>query len=478
MKILQLSLIAVALSVYTAAQAQQVLTLEQCIDHALKNNLQLKQVELNVERARYNKERAVADFLPSVNGGASYGINYGRRIDPFTNTFATNSVESANLFASSSLTLFSGLSKINQHKQSKYAWLASLEDVNGAQNDLRLNLATSYLNVLFAEELLLIAQNQLQITEQQVDRTTKLVDAGQLPRASLYDLESQMASEELNVVNAENDLTLSKVTLIQILQMEGVQPEDIAVVAPELDNLQPQSLVIGPDEVFQAALALMPQVQAAQYRIEGSKAGLAAARGRHSPTISFGAQIGTGYSGLNINQNVVGFEQLPIGQVVGSGETVVTLSEQPIVEPAGTKTYGDQFRDNFNRNLAFNLNIPIFNGWQVRTAVKQAIIDLESSKLTLDENKNALYQDIQRAHADAIASYKQYVASEKAVLALRENYQYAEARFEQKAINAVEFFDFKTRLTNAESNLAQARFNYLFRTKILDFYQGKPITLD
>src|SRR6056297_1205041 len=158
MKKLQFTLIAVALLVYSNLHSQEVLTLEQCIDYALKNNLQLKQVELNVERAKYNKERAVADFLPTLNGGASYGVNFGRRIDPFTNTFATNSVESANLFASSSLTLFSGLSKINQHKQSKYAWLASLEDVNGAQNDLRLNLATSYLNVLFAEELLLIAE--------------------------------------------------------------------------------------------------------------------------------------------------------------------------------------------------------------------------------------------------------------------------------------------------------------------------------
>lgn len=458
--------------------AQQVLTLDECIEHALKNNLQLKQAELNVERSQVNKERAVADFLPTFNAGASYGVNYGRRIDPFTNQFATNSVESANLFASSSLTLFSGLTKINNHKQSKYAWLASIEDVNGAQNNLRLNLTTAYLNVLFAEELLLIAENQLAITAKQVERTEQLVEAGQLPRASLYDLESQMASEELNVVNAENDLTLSKVSLIQLLQLEGVNAEDIDIAAPELDLLQPQSLVIGPEEVYNAAISLMPEVQAAQYRIDGAKAGLAAARGRHSPTLSFGAQIGTGYSGLNFIQGVDGFEQIPIGQVVSTGETVVTLQPQPILVNEGVKPYSDQFSENFNRNLALNLTIPIFNGWQVRTGVKQAKIDLESSMLSLEENKNTLYQDIRRAHADAIASYKQFLASQKAVEALQENYQYAEARFEQKAINAVEFFDTKTRLTNAESNLAQAKFNYLFRTKILDFYQGKPISLD
>src|SRR5690606_29759501 len=131
-------------------QAQQVLTLEECIDHAMLNNLQLKQVDLNVDRARYNKDRALADFFPSVNGGASYGFNFGRRIDPFTNTFATDQVESSNLFINASLTLFSGLTKINLHKQSKYAWLASQEDVNGAENDLRLNITTAYLNVLFA----------------------------------------------------------------------------------------------------------------------------------------------------------------------------------------------------------------------------------------------------------------------------------------------------------------------------------------
>lgn len=457
-------------------QAQQVLRLEECIDHAMLNNLQLRQVDLNVDRARYNKDRALADFLPSLNGGASYGFNFGRRIDPFTNQFATEQVESSNLFINASLTLFAGLTKINLHKQSKYAWLASQEDVNGAENDLRLNITTAYLNVLFARELLAIASNQLETTRQQVDRTGKLVDAGQLPRASLYDLESQMASEELNVVNAENDLNLSKVSLIQLLQMENVQPEDIAVTAPNVDELEPTMLLVNPEEVYETTLSLMPEIQAAQYRIEGSKAGLAAAKGRYSPTLSFGAQIGTGYSGLNYGTRVVGYQPITIGQVLGSGDVVVT--EQPIIVNEGVKSYGDQFRDNFNRNLAFNLNIPIFNGWQVRTAVKQAQIDLESAELSLLENKNALYQEIQRAHADAVASYKQFVSSKKAVEALRENYQYAEARFEQKTINAVEFFDFKTRLTNAESNLAQAKFNYLFRSKILDFYQGKPISLE
>lgn len=457
-------------------QAQEVLTLEQCIDHAMENNLQLKQSRLNVDRALYNKDRATADFLPSLNGGASYGFNYGRRIDPFTNQFATNTVESTNLFANASLTLFSGLTKVNTLKQSKYTWLASQKDVAGAENNLRLNITTAYLNVLFAEELLLIAENQLETTRQQVDRTETLVEAGQLPRASLYDLQSQMASEELNQVNADNDLNLAKVSLIQLLQLEGVQPEDIEISAPNIDQLEPQTLLVGPDEVYQAALSLMPEIQAAEFRIEGSRAGLAAAKGQHSPTLSIGGSIGTGYSGLNVEQEQVGFESFPIGVVQSTGETVIT--QQPVFESAGVRPYNEQFTDNFNRNFAFNLNIPIFNGWQVRTAVKQARIDLESAQIAMDENKNALYQDIQRAHADAIASFKQYVSSQKAVEALQENYQYAEARFEQQAINAVEFFDFKTRLTNAESNLAQAKFNYLFRTKILDFYQGKPISLD
>ncbi len=457
--------------------AQQVLTLEQCIDHAMENNLQLKQADLQIKRAAYNKDRAKADFLPSVNAGASYGFNFGRRIDPFTNQFATEQVESGNLFLNGSLTLFSGLTKVYTLKQSNYIWLASQKDVKGAENDLRLNIASTYMNVLFALELLEIAENQLELTRQQVGRTEILVEAGQLPRASLYDLESQMASEELNAVNAENDLIMAKVSLIQLLQMEGVQPENISVSAPEVDDLEPQSLVPGSEEVYSTALSLMPEIQAAEYRIESSKAALSAAKGRNSPTLSLGAQIGTGYSGLNYRQRAGEPQFIPIGQVVTTGEQVVSIAPQPIFINDGVTPFGDQFRDNFNRNIALNLNIPIFNGWQVRTAVKQARIDLESAQLSFEENKNALYQEIQRAHADAVASFKQFVAAQKAVAALQENYAYAEARFEQKAINTVEFFDFKTRLTNAESNLAQAKFNYLFRTKILDFYQGKPITL-
>lgn len=461
---------------FSSSLAQEVLTLDQCIEIALENNLQLKQSELNVARSQYNKDRATADFLPSINGGASYGFNFGRTIDPFTNQFATNRVESTNLYGSASLTLFAGLTKINTLKQSKYTWLASQKDVDGAANDLRIGIATSYLNVLFARELLGISENQLATTAQQVERTDKLVTAGQLPKASLYDLQSQMASEELNRVNAENDLVLAKVNLIQLLQMTGVKPEDIVVSAPNIEQIEPQGLVVSPEEVYDAAISLMPEIQAAEYRIESSKAALATAKGRHSPTLSVGAQIGTGYSGLNYDQQLVGTESFVIGHVQSTGDAVI--SQQPVFESAGAKPYSTQFRDNFNRSLSLNLNIPIFNGWQVRTGVKMAKIDLESARLSLEQNKNTLYQDIQRAHADAIASFKQFESSKKAVIALRENYQYAEARFEQKAINAVEFFDFKTRLTNAESNLVQAKFNYLFRTKILDFYQGKPITLD
>ncbi len=456
--------------------AQYVLTLEECMEFALKNNLQLKQSELNVERSMYNKERAVADFLPTVNTGASLGRNYGQRIDPFTNQFATNSVASANLFGSTSLTIFSGLTKVNTLKQSRYAWLASIKDVDGVQNSLRLNLTMAYLNVLFARELLFIADNQLEITRQQVDRTRSLVDAGQLPRASLLDLESQMASEELNVVNAQNDLTIAKVTLVQTLQIEDISVDDFDVAAPAVDEMTPTPLVISSDEVFNAALSLMPEVQAAEYRIASAQSGLAAARGRHSPTLSFGAQIGTGYSELNVLRDQIGTAQIPFGFVEGTGQQVFV--EQPILMDLGPRPYQDQFRDNFNRNIAVNLTIPIFNGWQVRTGVQQARIDLESAQLALEERRNDLYQDIRRAHADASAAYKQFLASNKAVEALSENFNYAEARFQQKAINAVEYFDIKTRLTNAESNLAQAKFNYLFRTKILDFYQGKPISLD
>lgn len=474
---LSIRLFAIALAFCsTRAAAQEVYSLDRCITHAMEHNLQLQQTALNVDRSRYSREQAYADLLPSLNGGASYGFNFGRTIDPFTNQFATNRVESANLFGNATLTLFSGLTRINTIKQTKYAWLASLKDVDGAENSLRLNITTAYLNVLFARELLVIAENQLATTVQQVDRTEKLVEAGQLPRASLYDLQSQMASEELNQVNAENDLNLAKVTLIQLLQLEGMQPEDFDVTAPVIEDLEPQALLLSPDEVYNAALDLMPEVQAAEYRIESTKAGLQVAKGRHSPRLSVGGSIGTGYSGLNFAQEQQGLQTFVIGEVQSTGEPVVT--QQPIFESTGVKPYSEQFRDNFNRSLSFNLSVPIFNSWQVRTGVKQAQIDLESAKLSLEQNKNALYQDIQRAHADAFAAFKQYESSEKAVKALRENYQYAEARFEQKAINAVEFFDFKTRLTNAESNLAQAKFNYLFRSKILDFYQGKPISLD
>jgi outer membrane protein len=474
-KLVLLLLIAIGFS--AATQAQRTFSLEQCIEHALDKNIQLKQTELNVERARFNKERAVADFLPSINAGASNGYNFGRRIDPFTNQFAADWVQSSNLFASANLTLFAGLTKIHTMKQSRYTWLASQMDVAGAQNTLRMNITTAYLNILFAKELLEIAKNQLEGSQLQVERTEKLVEAGQLPRASLYDLQSQMASEELNNVNAQNDLLLAKVNLIQLLQLEGYAPEDFDIQTPELGNLMAEPLSSKPEEIYNTALALMPEITAAEYRVESSRLNLAAAKGFNSPTLSLSGQIGTGYSGLNFNRELVYEGPLVIGEVAGTGQQVITSTNQTLFQNTDVKSYSTQFSDNLNRNISLNLNIPIFNGWQTRTAVKQARIDFENAQLGLDATKNTLYQDIQRAHADAVAAYNQYLSSGKAVKALEENFKYAEARFENKAINAVEFFDFKFRLANAQSNLSQAKYSYLFRTKILDFYQGKPITL-
>jgi outer membrane protein len=468
---------ALLLGLSISASGQRVFNLESCIELALEKNIQLQQTALNVDRAKYNKERAVADLLPTLNAGASTGYNYGRRIDPFTNQFAADWVQSSNLFAGANLTLFSGLTKIHNMKQSRYTWLATQMDVAGAQNSLRMNVTTAYMNILFAEELVGIAANQVEGSKLQVERTQKLVEAGQLARASLYDIESQMASEELNLVNAQNDLLLAKVNLILLLQIEGYAPEEFEIESPELGGIMTTPLATNAEEIYNAALQLMPEITAAEYRMESSRLGLAAAKGLNSPTLSLSGQIGTGYSGLNFNQNRINVGQLQIGEVAGTGEAVITSNDQFFFENTGVKSYGTQFSDNLNRNISINLNIPIFNGWQTRTAVKQARIDFESARLGLDATKNTLFQDIQRAHTDAVAAYNQYLSSSKAVLALEENFKYAEVRFEEKAINAVEFFDIKFRLANAQSNLVQAKYSYLFRTKILDFYQGKPITL-
>ncbi|MCB1148244.1 MAG: TolC family protein [Leptospiraceae bacterium] len=266
--------------------AQEKWTLQRCIDYAYQNNIQLKQAELNVDLSEADRLQSRGNALPNLNGQASHGYNWGQTIDPFTNSFATSRIRSNNIGLNTSVTLFNGFQNINSIKRSDLNLAVSEQNLDQAKNDLALNVANAFLNVLFNEEFLNIAQSNLESSTQQVDRISKLVDAGASPRGALYDIEAQMATDEASVINAENNLRLAYLSLTQILQLSPEEASGFEVASPDLDEFSSSTLVSDPEMVVQSALNNFPSVKSAEINVLSAEKSLSIAKGTISPRLS------------------------------------------------------------------------------------------------------------------------------------------------------------------------------------------------
>jgi len=460
----------------SSARAQgQVWTLEECIQYALEHNIQVQQQEINQKVTYQDLKASKFDLLPDLNGFASHGYNFGQSIDPFTNQFASTRVRNNSFSLSTNFVIFNGFRKYNTIQRNKSQLKASQYDVEKMKNDISLNVANAYLRILFNKELLKNAENQLSVTQLQIDRIKKQVAAGALPEGALKDIQAQKATEELQKVNAENDLVLSKLNLAQMLRLENVAEFDVA--DPELENFNGKSELLEPKALYGIAMETMPEVKSAELNLFSAEKSTSIARAAYLPSFSFRGSLGSGFSGNN--REVVGFGDTVIVPTGGftsqDNEQVLTQSSQPIFEQ---KSFGDQLDDNFNRTVSFTLNIPIFNGMSARTSVQRAKLQRQSAELNLENTKLQLRQDIETAHADALAALKRFQAAEKSVEAIETSFSYTEERFRVGLINSFEYNNEKNRLNNARSELLQAKYNYIFSTKVLDFYQGKALTLD
>jgi outer membrane protein len=451
---------------------------QKCIDYAMEHNISVRQSEYGIERAEINYNESRLSLLPNLNAQASHGYNFGQRIDPFTNEFATSRVRTDNIFMSSSLDLFNGFSKLNRIKMNEESVMASQYDLNKIQNDISLQLCLAYLQILLNEENVAIAQEQVELSQIQVDRMQTLVDAGQEPMGSLYETQSQLAQEQLNLTNAQNSVVLSTLNLTQILQLPADQMQGFSIVKPILTDDGLELLKRTPMEIYGVAKQSMPEILAAEHRRSSAEYGLASAKGSLYPNLSISGSIGSGYSGANNVPVGDGTTITPqIGVVGGTDVPVFSVVPQTFYDQFDTKSFSDQLSDNFNQNFQFSLVIPIFNGFSANANVRRARISQMEAELNYLQISDQLRFDIEQSYADAKAAMNSYISAEKAVLALEESFKYAETRFDAGAMNAVDFNTIKTNYTNAQSNLVNAKYDFVFRTKILDFYVGNPITL-
>jgi outer membrane protein len=464
------------LGIFSNMQAQKIWTLEDCINYALENNLDINKQLLAVETNNDALLQSGLNMLPNLNANGTNVWNYGQTVDQYTNTFATKSVRSNNFYIASNVTLYGGLQKLNTYKENKINLLASKYDLDVIKNSISLSVAGFYLDILFNLELLDVANEQLRITTAQTERMEKMVEAGSSARGDLLNLQAQKATEQLNVVTAQNRLYISNLSLQQLIDLPVTT--DFRVEKPMLKAVQAPKDKITAEVIFEHALKTRPEIKSAELRVESAQKRLSIARGYVQPTLSLSGSWGTGYSAIAeqvdpntpplVSLDSVGFTQNTHDPVLVSNVHYATR----------TKSFTDQLRDNSNQSVGFYLNIPIFNGWQGRTAISSAKIQKSQAELDLGIQTRDLRKLIEQAFADASSALQKYTASQEKVNAQTEAFNYAQQKFDVGVMTSFDYNNTKKDLTLAESQLLQAKYDFIFKTTILDFYMGNPIRID
>jgi outer membrane protein len=463
------------------AQSTKIWTLEECIAFARDNNISLAQSRLNVETANVDFFQSKTAFAPTVSGSLFGGYNFGQRLDQFNLVFVNQRTTSANLGINGSMLLFAGLQNINRLKQAKYALDANKMAVQQAENDLSLNLANAYLQLLFAYERLSITDGQISLTQNQLERTKTLYEAGAATRGELLNIEAQLTREQINKVNAENAIQQTKLSLIQLLNLPD---NDLSVqkLEVEIPDDAEAMLAKSPFDVYITAAGIHPGIQSAEFSARSAEKAVSVAKGAFSPSLFLAASYGTGYSSLSqsITDTMVTITpQSPIVLPTNQGDTVV-FNQPPLINvnfQRQTTPFFRQMGQNQNTQVGLSLSIPILNGLQNHASLRRAKIKLTNSRLNVDLQRQNLRTLIQTAFNDARAGFITFQSNKKNVEALTEAFQYAEEKFNAGAMNALDYSNAKTQLNNAELETLLARFEFIYRIKILEFYMGKPLKL-
>ena len=425
------------------AQESQRWSLKQCIDYAIEHNISIRQTANTAEQSKVEVNTAKWARLPSLSGNAGQGWNWGRTqtavADEATGEYNTVYVNtknnSTNFSLSAGIPIFTGLELPNQYALAKLNLKAALADLDKAKEDIAINIASAYLQVLFNQELHDVALGQAELSKEQYERISRLSQTGKASASEVAEAKSRVAQDEMNVVQTDNDYRLALLDLSQLIELES--PEGFQVEAPT--QLAPPSPLTPPDEIYQIALAGKPSIQAAKYRLEGSKHSIRIAQSGYYPQLNLNGSIGTNfYSTLD-------------------------------------RTFNQQMRDNFSKYVGFSLSVPLFNRLATRNRVRTARLQRDNYALQLDDAKKTLYKEIQQAWYNAAAAVSKYHSSQAASEASEETFKLTQKKYENGQANAVEYNEAKQNLMKAQSDELQAKYEYLFRTKILDFYQGIPI---
>ena len=475
-----LILILLTNNLFSQSKQYLELDLEQCIEIALENNLQLKRSIINEQLQKVGYNQSLLQQAPTLNVFSNYGNNYGRSIDPTTNTFISNNSNFSGISASSNMNLFSGFSVRNNIKRSKALLEKSVFDLENTKNNVMLSVVSAYLNVLLNTDRLDNARFQLQSTQEQLNRTNKLVDAGSIAITNKLNLEAQLAGDELALIQQENNYRLTILQLKQLLLLET--QKEIKIIKPVVE-LSPSTVIDSdPNEIFNLAVSLLPEIKSAEKNAQSSLYDLRISRSGRYPSISVSSNFSSNYSSFANREREFydGFSMQPttIGFLTNNPlETVSSLSLVPnVVGSDKDFTILEQWQDYLSKSLSFSISIPIFNRYQTSANIKRAKLNKEIADIGVIEARNQVRQTIETSFNDALAASKSYSASQKQVRALEESFRIIKSQYNLGSVNYTEYQISNNNLVRATNDSLSSKYDYIFKLKVLDFYQGKKLT--
>jgi outer membrane protein len=447
------------------------LSIRQSVDLAIKNNLLVQQSEIQMETNGVAFRQAKDNLLPQINGSASQGINFGRSISNVNNGYVDEQNGTGSYGLNGSLLLFNGLQLQNAIKQQALFYHASRMDLQQQKDNITLNVILDYLTVLSSQEALVIAREQAEVDARQVERLEIQNKEGAIAPATLYDLKGQYANDQVNVVNAVNALETSKINLFSLLNVPYQKDATYEMVNMQADigDLNSSS-----DSIYQIALQTIPTIKANDLRVQSYQKSIAVARGKMFPQLSLNGSLNSNYSSIATNPIPGGQPIQPPGS---TGEFVTTPTGTYDVlansYPFQKTSFSNQFNNNRYQSIWLQLNIPILNFLSARNNVKTAKLNYQNAKVVSSASHNQLQQMVEQAWQNLRSAYGQYKGYQDQVNAYRESFRTAEIRFDAGVITSVDYVIAKNNYDRANTNLNAAQYNYIFRTKILEYYEGR-----
>lgn len=447
-------------------------SLKRCLEYAIDNNLDIQRAQLDINQAAINTTENKNQRYPNLSLGTNFSINFGRAVDPTTNDFITQNFLSNGFQVNSNMLIYNAGRITNTIKQSETLEQVQQENLNSITVDMAFNIAQSFINALLAQENVENLKVQITNAQAEIDRMNKMIEAGTRALVEIYDLEAQLATAEQDLAFAQNNYDIALVNLKSLMNIQF--DTEMALVAPSMDQIlysNPDELTLA--EAFQRALDFSPSNKAQNLRIEAAEYNLAVSKSGLYPSISAGANMNTNYS--NQAKQVTDFTTETVSQTVQINGSPSTISSDQ-VRPIFTNTpYGTQLDENLFYGVGVGVNVPIFNNYQAKGSIERAKVNLEIEKNNLIANENSLRNTIQQLLTDARGAKRVLEASEKTLKAREIAAQNAEKRFEVGALNSYDYINIKNQYNQAVINMSIARYDYLYKMKILDYYQGYPI---